>query len=165
MRNSSMIHNSRFTIHGKFLWMVVAVVFAMGTAPGRTEVVEAVAKSVAGKVQWAKPGSANFEPLKAGEHLPVGSTIRTGADGVATVLTVPGAAIRVESGSELVLSELEFAKAEQKTTKRRAKLDLKSGTVSALIQNNEPEVTSFEVKTPHGVAAARGTFYGVSVDK
>ena len=95
----------------------------------------------------------------------MGTTIRTGANGVALVLTVPGAAIRVESKSEIVLNELEFEKAGGKIVKRKAALDLKSGTISALIEKNDPETTNFTIKTPQGVAAARGTFFAVSVDE
>ena len=149
----------------RYLGMLAGMLLCLSTAAGWAEVVDAVARTIVGKVEWAKPGTTQFEPLRAGDHLAVGSTIRTGKDGVATVVTVPGAAVRIGADSELVLNALEFAKAGQKVTKRHAELDLKSGTVSALIKNNEPDVTRFEIKTPHGVAAARGTFYGVTVEK
>jgi len=133
--------------------------------PGRAAPVKAVVKSVSGKVECSAPGSNQYKPLSNGQELAMGTTIRTGANGVALVLTVPGAAIRVESKSEIVLNELEFEKAGGKIVKRKAALDLKSGTISALIEKNDPETTNFTIKTPQGVAAARGTFFAVSVDE
>ena len=40
---------------------------------------------------------------------------------------------------------------------------LSSGTISALLDHRDPEATDFKIETPQGSAAARGTFYGVSV--
>lgn len=126
--------------------------------------IEAVVKSISGNVEFSTSGSSTFQALKVGQKLAMGSTIRTGTDGTLTVLTVPGAAIKLGPKSELVLNELEFAKTGDTVTSRKATLDLKSGTVSALIQNNEPKVTDFKIKTPQGIAAARGTFFAVTVE-
>ena len=125
--------------------------------------VTATAKTVSGKVEWSAGGGGKYESLSSGQSLGMGSTIRTGSDGVAIVATVPGAAVRVGPGSVIVLNELDFAKSGEKITNRKAVLDLKSGTVSALIEHNAPETTSFIIKTPQGIAAARGTFFAVSV--
>jgi hypothetical protein len=48
-------------------------------------------------------------------------------------------------------------------TQREAHVQLTSGVVSALIDPRTPTVTDFQIQTPEGVAAARGTFYAVLV--
>jgi hypothetical protein len=126
--------------------------------------VEAEIKSMNGTAEFKTPETSAFQPLKVGQKLVMGTTIRTGDDGMLVVLTVPGAAIKLGPKSELALNELEFAKTGDSVTARKATLDLKSGTVSALIQNNEPKVTDFKIKTPQGIAAARGTFFAVTVE-
>ena len=145
------------------LCFVLAVFFCQ--ASGIAAPVEAKVKSVSGQVEWLEPGSQVFKPLAKGAMLPVGSSIKTGKDGEAIIVAVPGAAIRVAPSTLLTLGENDFAKDGDKVTSRQATIDLHAGTVSALIQHNERDVTDFKIKTPQGVAAARGTFYGVTVDE
>ncbi|MBI4026853.1 MAG: FecR domain-containing protein [Verrucomicrobia bacterium] len=121
-------------------------------------------KSVSGTVEYALPGETGFKPLKADQTLPMGTTVQTGKSGRAVIVTLPGAAIRMEGSSKVVLSELDFEKSGEKVTSRKAMIDLQSGTVSALISKNDPQTTDFRIKTPQGVAAARGTFYAVTVE-
>ena len=48
-------------------------------------------------------------------------------------------------------------------TERKARLQLTSGAVSVLVDPSTPKITDFQVQTPAGAAAARGTFYTVVV--
>jgi hypothetical protein len=144
-----------------FFFSILFLIFSITTV--RAAVVQGSTKSVSGKVEFSAPGAKTFQPLKTGQTLPIGSTIKTGADGVAIILTVPGAAVRIGPDSNLTISEMDFEKKGEKVVKRKALLDLKTGTVSALIEHNTPEATDFKIKTPQGIAAARGTFYGVTV--
>jgi len=119
--------------------------------------------SVAGTVEFAGPGSSSYAPLKKGQTLAIGSTIRTGDDGVAVLVTTPGSAIQLGNGSILKINQLAFAKSGGAVTQRTAVLQLTSGVVSALIDPSTPKITDFQVQTPEGAAAARGTFYAVLV--
>lgn len=125
--------------------------------------VEAKVKSISGTVECAAAGSKVFKALNAGDKLGVGTIVKTGKDGSAIIVAVPGAAISVSPSTQLILGPNDFAKQGDKVTSRKALIELKSGTVSALINHNERDVTDFKIKTPQGVAAARGTFYGVTV--
>jgi hypothetical protein len=145
-----------------FLLIVSIIIFTR--FEGFAATVEATVKSLSGKVEFSAPGASKFESLKNGQTLSVGSTIKTGSDGVALLLTVPGAAVRIGPDSQMTLKEMDFEKSGEKITKRKALLDVKTGTVSALIEHNTPDVTDFRIKTPQGIAAARGTFYGVTVE-
>ncbi|MEM7146836.1 MAG: FecR family protein [Verrucomicrobiota bacterium] len=114
---------------------------------------------VTGTVTYAEPGSSDFRPLKAGKYLDIGSTIRTGADGTAIVSLVRGSAVNVQPDTELVLTSLV---PETDVTAPQVLVNLRSGTMSALIDRDLENRPDFRIETPQGTAAARGTFYSVS---
>jgi hypothetical protein len=119
--------------------------------------------SVSGDAQSAPPNSNNFAPLRKGQVLPVGTTVRTGGNGVVVLVTTPGSAVQVGNDSVLKINELAFNKSGGSVSQREAHLQLTSGVVSALIDPSTPKVTDFQVATPEGAAAARGTFFAVLV--
>jgi hypothetical protein len=135
----------------------------LSTAGLQAAAVDAKVFSVAGTVEFAGPGSSSYAPLKKGDTLAIGSTIRTGDNGVAVLVTTPGSAIQVGNSSILKINQLAFAKSGGAVTQRTAVLQLSSGVVSALIDPSTPKITDFQVQTPEGAAAARGTFYAVLV--
>jgi hypothetical protein len=141
----------------------VVLALLLVALPAAAAPVRAVVFSVSGTVEGAPPGSSSFRSLSKGDHLDIGSTVRTGSNGVAVLVTTPGSAIQVGNDSEVKLTELAFAKASGSITQREAHVQLMSGVVSALIDPHTPTVTDFEIQTPEGVAAARGTFYAVLV--
>ncbi len=125
--------------------------------------IEAHVFSVSGTVESAPPGSSSYAPLIKGAILPIGSTVRTGDDGVAVVVTTPGSAIQIGNSSVVKINKLAFAKTGGDVTQRQAVVQLTTGVVSALIDPSTPKITDFQVQTPEGAAAARGTFYAVLV--
>jgi hypothetical protein len=129
----------------------------------RAATVNAQVFSVSGTVEYAGPDSSSYAPLKKGDSLAIGSTVRTGDDGVAVLVTTPGSAIQVGNSSIVKLNKLAFNKSGGDVTQRQAVLQLTSGVVSALIDPSTPKITDFQVQTPEGAAAARGTFYAVLV--
>jgi hypothetical protein len=133
------------------------------TFPAAAAEIHATVFSVSGTVEGALPGSSSFNPLHKGDHLAIGSTVRTGDSGIAILVTTPGSAIQVGNDSVVKLSELAFSNSGGSVSERRAHLLLTSGVVSALIDPRTPKITDFEIQTPQGVAAARGTFYAVLV--
>ncbi len=146
-----------------FLIAVAAVaVFAMA-GNLQAESVPATAFSVKGTVEFAPPQSVSFKPLAVGQSLPVGSTVRTGSDGTAVLQATPGSAVEVGPDSILRINALAFHKAGGSVTERQARLELTSGVVSVLVDPSTPKVTDFQVQTPGGAAAARGTLYTVVV--
>lgn len=113
---------------------------------------------VVGKVTVTPPGQAE-QPLKVGDIVAVGSTIKTGADSRATVTMTTSSAVRIGPNSETVVAEIVESKDAPKVL-----LDLKSGTMGALVKPEVKGKMDFKIKTPSGVAAARGTFYSVAVE-
>jgi hypothetical protein len=116
--------------------------------------------SVSGAVTYAGSGAGSFSPLTAGTEIPIGSRVRTGSDGNAVIIVVSGAAMQIAENSEVTIEAMSSDAA-----KRKALVSLKTGTVSALIDPKRSKQTDFKIQTPQGVAAARGTFYGVTVQK
>lgn len=141
--------------------LIGCLLLSAATLPAAT--ISAHVFSVSGTAEFAAPGSSSYAPLVKGQVLAVGSTVRTGDDGIAVLVTTPGSAIQVGNSSILKINQLAFAKTGGDVTQRTAVLQLTSGVVSALIDPSTPKITDFRVQTPEGAAAARGTFYAVLV--
>lgn len=117
------------------------------------------ASVVVGTVTMTPPGGGAAKPLKAGDAIPVGSTVKTGPASRAVIKTTRQSAIRLAENSEIVMNEM----VDSETTPK-VLLDLKSGSMGALIQPQAQSAMDFKVKTPSGVAAARGTLFAVAVE-
>jgi len=143
--------------------ILTCLLLLLGVAVTRGATVSATCDSTTGTAEYAGPGSSSFAPLHKGQVLPIGSTVRTGENGTAILVTTPGSAIEIGNDSVLKINDLAFAKTNGAVTERKARLDLTSGAVSAMIDPSTPKITDFKIQTPQGVAAARGTFYAVSV--
>jgi hypothetical protein len=125
--------------------------------------VQSLVRSVEGFVEYQLPNDDTIKPLRVGLKLPSGTKIMSGDDGKAIIRVTPGAAMRIAPNTTLTLSEMAFAKDGDRVEQRKARVALSSGTISALLDHRDPEATDFKIETPQGSAAARGTFYGVSV--
>jgi hypothetical protein len=143
---------------------VLSTALAMCTMGLSAAPMPAMISEVTGVAEFADPGSTDFKPLVKGATLPSGSIIRTGPDGVVLFVPVRGAAMRVAPNTELTVSNMDFAIDGSQVTLRKAEIDLTSGLVSAVLDEKiSPDVTDFKIRTPDGVAIARGTFYSVCV--
>ena len=142
---------------------IAFMLLAAGMAGLRAATVSAVCNSATSPAEFAEPGTASFAPLHKGQVLPIGCTVRTGDGGGAVLVTTPGSAIKIGSDSVLRINDLAFAKSGSAVTERKARLQLTSGVVSAMIDPTTPKITDFKIQTPQGVAAARGTFYAVII--
>ena len=114
--------------------------------------------AVVGTVTMSDAGKPE-RPMKVGDVVTVGTTIKTGADSRATVTMTTSSAVRIGPNSETVVAELVESKDAPKV-----RLDLKNGTMGALVKPEVKGKMDFKIKTPSGVAAARGTFFSVAVE-
>jgi hypothetical protein len=138
-----------------FLTLVTIVIPAMTSLaePEGGKVTVAV-----GDVQViAKAGEAPVA-VKPGDKVVVGSTIKTGAGARAVVVITSRSAIRIAENTEVLLEVVDETVLPKKVT-----VDLKDGSLSALLKPNAAGELDFQVRTPSGVAAARGTFFSVAV--
>jgi len=118
----------------------------------------AVASDVDGNARILVPGETEFRPLREGEAIPAGSSLMTPADGSAVVSPAPGVAVRILPNSIL---RVNAADGQGSTPKIR--LDLKEGGVINMISKAKYEQVDYQVTTPQGVCAARGTVFAVFV--
>jgi hypothetical protein len=127
------------------------------------EVADAVVRKIDGYAEYAEPGSTEFQPLQVSKKIKVGTTIKTAEKSEVVLRVVPGAAMKIAEKTTVTLDNMAFEGSGANVTSRTANINLSEGTVSALLDKTDPKGTDFKIKTPQGSAAARGTFYGVSV--
>lgn len=118
----------------------------------------AVASDVDGNARILVPGENQFRPLREGEAIPAGSSLMTTGSGTAVVSPAPGVAVRVLPNSILRVNA-----AEGQGSTPRVRLDLKEGGVINMISKAKYEQVDYQVTTPQGVCAARGTVFAVFV--
>lgn len=111
-----------------------------------------------GDVKVTPPGAAG-KALVAGEIVAVGSTVTTGPGARAVIVMTPRSAIRVGENSSVVIEEVAETATPPKVT-----IDVKSGSLGALLKPGAGAEMDFRIKTPSGIAAARGTYYAVVVE-
>jgi len=127
--------------------------------------IQAQAAPESGKVTIAvgdvkvTPKGGEAAAVKVGDTIAVGSTIKTGADSRVVVVITPRSAIRVAADSEVVIETVD-----ENASPKDVLIDVKDGGVGALLKPNASSELDFKIRTPSGVAAARGTFYAVVVE-
>jgi hypothetical protein len=116
-----------------------------------------------GSVKYELPGTTTYKDLawKATVKVPVGTIVKTTSDGVAKVDIFPGGRMLVLPGSSFKVASLSVQTAGDTIAKRQGRIDLDAGTLKVLLshkgENSSP--IDFSIKTPNGVAAAKGTKY------
>jgi hypothetical protein len=148
----------------KFNILMAMVLMSAGGLTLHAQQINAKASSVSGSVTYAAPDAKSFQPLTVGTELAPGTRVKTGRGSEAIIVIVTGAAVKVSENSEMTIESMSIEGAGANPDKRKALLSLKSGTVSALIDPKRSKQTDFKIATPYGTAAARGTFYAVTVE-
>jgi WD40 repeat protein/tRNA A-37 threonylcarbamoyl transferase component Bud32/Tfp pilus assembly protein PilF len=108
-------------------------------------------------------GDGKWNPVEIGRVLRAGSAVRTDADCVVDLfLKQNGPVVRVTPDSELELTKLSFLQAEPEVIIETV-LTLKKGRVLGTVKKLATD-SRYEVVTPAGTAAVRGTQYDVRAD-
>lgn len=111
---------------------------------------------VKGAVTVILPNTTQEVPATSGMTIPSGSTVKTGADGSAAAYLGGVNSARLMPKSEGSINQ------SVANNKRDTVIDLKNGVVFANVGRKAGETQDFKVKTPSGVAAAKGTAFVVS---
>ena len=123
------------------------------------DVGKAVVRSIRGQAQYAD--GANWLPLKVGQALAPGSTVRTANESqVDLFMDQNGPVVRLAENTTLGIDKLNFESTGVDTI-IETQLDLKSGRVIGIVKHLA-STSKYEIKTPNGVAGIRGTEYDVS---
>lgn len=145
----------------KLLALATAIVGLASSAFAQTQTIEATVARVTGKATATLPNGSTVD-LTAGTKLPQGSTITTGADGDVYLETHKGYVSAIKKDSVVTVDEVSVVTEGGKVTQERTMLDLKSGNLVAQLDPKKKAVNNYQVRTPKGVAAARGTTFSVA---
>jgi hypothetical protein len=119
-----------------------------------------VLTELTGNIQLLQAGSNTWADAKLGMYLQAGDTINTGPNGTALLTFSDGSSVQLQINTELDLSELSANAQNGSTNISMAQL---AGTtinrVAKLINTN----SSYEISTPTGSAAVRGTEFTIQV--
>jgi len=118
-----------------------------------------------GNVWIRPPGETSFHLLSDDEPIPVDSVLYTGSAGVLDFATGPGMALRMVPETRVVVDELPqpaTAAAPTATHPEASQVDVSKGTVFSALGREDGQPIDFEVRTPQGVAGARGTMFATS---
>ena len=105
---------------------------------------------------FLKSGEAAEQPGRAGETVPGGTRIRTGADGQAEVTFADGTKMQVRPSTTVALSSA-------KRPEQKSSVVLFFGRVWSKVTRSVGSETTFEVNTPNAVAGVRGTEFETAV--
>lgn len=142
--------------------VVAAAALLASEVEARTVVNKAVVRTVRGSAQYNVRGS-NWESLKVGMHLPPNSTIRTAPDSTVDLfLNQNGPVVRVTSDTSLGLDKLSYETGGVEDV-IETQLDLRNGRILGNVKKLAA-ASRYEIKTPRGVAAIRGTEYDISAN-
>jgi hypothetical protein len=140
------------------LTIIAAAVGAL-VASAQQAPVEAVISSFVGTVTVTAPGATAAVPAVVGQKLPEGSTVITGKGASALIQSHEGISTGLgEKATAVVGSHSVNAEGV-----RTAVIDLKTGTTVSVLDPSKRKINNYGVRTPRGVAAARGTTYSTTV--
>jgi len=130
--------------------------FAQGTAT------EATIVGLSGTATLTMPDGTAV-PVAAGAKVPAGASIKTGDNSKVFIQAFQGTIATVDANTEISISELSQTSAGGKVTQETTTIDLKSGNLVSALDPTKKSVNNYKVRTPKGVAAARGTSFSVSL--
>lgn len=126
------------------------------------------------QVQGADGKSA---PLSRGDLVAVGSTIKTGADGLVLIVFSNGAAMQIKADSKVAITKYDqaafddqdgansFLRLNADPSKSTTEMDITKGTLAGQVKKlNLDAGSKFTIDTPAGSAGIRGTIPTVTVD-
>lgn len=139
---------------------------------GSTDYQGLLVREVEGDVMYSKSGADPMEMLrngvetprlKPGDIIPPGAQIRTGPNSKVIATPFPGVAIQLQQNTTFGVPVSTLLK-QNGSTKRQFEGYVTKGGVLSAIKGIPPQDIDFKIRTPQGVAAARGTVYAVYTD-
>jgi len=127
----------------------------------RADPVEATVSSIKGTVV-VTDAAGKVVSVAEGTKLATGDTVKTGADGTLGLTLTPGAGTVVMPNTEVKIATLDFTKGADGSNNRTVLLNLKNGDLISTLFKKDGH-SDFKVATPYGVAAAKGTTWGVAI--
>ena len=146
----------------KISFWLVAALFASGFT-ARAFGHDAKVLRLVGTAEIQMPGQSEFTPLDKDAMVPQGATIRTGANSQVFLQVFSGGIAAITENSTVSVEKLALEKDGDTVTSQEAMLDLKQGNIVSTLDPTKKAINHYGIRTPKGVAAARGTTYTVTV--
>jgi len=141
------------------LSIIAAAVGAL-VASAQQAPVEAVISIIEGSATFTAPGSTLAVPAVVGQKLPEGSTVITGEASTVIITSFEGIQTSLNAKTSAVIGT-HSVNAEGVRT---VVIDLKIGSAVSVLDPSKRKINNYGVRTPKGVAAARGTVYTTTYD-
>ena len=138
----------------------IALTFGRSLA-AETNNSEGTAIKVTGQAMVQLPGQSQPVEVTAGMKLPQGAVVTT-VNGEVYIQAHTGTVAVVKSNSTVSIDELSVTTDGGKVTKETTSMNLRNGNLVSMLDPAKKSVNSYQVRTPKGVAAARGTTFTVS---
>jgi hypothetical protein len=145
----------------KLTLLFTALVGLAVSAFAQSTATEATVARVTGTVT-ATLADGSTVAVTEGTKLPQGATITTGDKSEVFLVSHGDTTSVISANSVVEIAELSTSSAGGKVTEQKATLDLKSGNLVAKLNPAKKSVNQYSVRTPKGVAAARGTVFTVA---
>jgi hypothetical protein len=140
------------------LFLLVAVLLGLGSAAfAQNQSTEATVTKVTGTATVKLPDGSSAA-ITQGMKLPQGAVITTAEASQVTIQAHDGIVAIANSKTTVAIEELHVGANGMRT----AALGLRSGSLASSLDPAKKAVNNYAVRTPKGVAAARGTTYSVS---
>jgi hypothetical protein len=144
--------------HSFFLFLGLA--FLLPSLPAQT--VRVI--FVSGHADLQAPSETAPHPASKGEAVVIGTRITTGADGRVVLTPMPGVRSMIAPNTVLVLESVSDSHPSANEVKHQAVLELKVGAVVSDLQKQEGVTYDYSIRTPRGLAGARGTTFTVGLN-
>jgi len=158
------VQKTRFLLYRFLLLVPFIISFFLGIASCGGKVAAFTPSTVlsiaGGNVLIQRHGSGNWSTGKEGTLLETGDKIKTDTGSSATVTLFDGSTISLNSGTEISLDELV---SKSSTTPKTIKIGQTIGETSSNIIKLIDPASRYEIDTPSGVAAVRGSKMVVQV--
>ena len=141
----------------KLILLFTALVGLAASAFAQTT--EATVTKITGTASAKLPDGSTVA-ITQGMKLPQGAEIITGAASQVTVQAHEGIVAIAAANTTITVEQLSVSP----TGVRNATLSLKSGNLASSLDPTKKSTNNYAVRTPKGVAAARGTTYSVAFD-
>ncbi|MCX6939051.1 MAG: FecR domain-containing protein [Verrucomicrobia bacterium] len=142
------------------LFLLLASCLCFLTAPAQTVRV----LTVSGEATIQPADGSPARPIVVGDTVTLGTRIVTAANGRVVITPFPGIKSIIAPSSNVTIEKISETKATgSNVALQQAVLNLKSGAVVSDLEKQEGIAYDYAIRTPRGVAGARGTTYTVAV--
>jgi len=154
-QNTLSIHGNR-SMRRKLLTLLVLFILVCSAlvACGPSSSTLTILSITEGSVSVMKAGSASWIDAEVGISLGVGDSIKTGDDSSAEITFFDGSTIELQAGTEIEIASLDISTDTGSTT---ITLEQTIGTTISRVTKLVDPASRYEVETPTGVVAVRGS--------